>query len=816
MSDLLQSHLVRLNRIRRLSRFGFLLLKVIRALLMAAVMLAVWSLVRPGEEGEQLVLSFLVFLVGMAFNARRVAMPISAGSVLSALEIRHPDAVIPPFRLREQPLSDEVRRLWEPFLDDDFRSMQAFETKRLTHLFTTMVIPAVLFAAVVGVTGLRSTLGNAMDEVSRVVAALKKGATVRVISGAPGEQYKEPISLGGDVVELELLMRNMVEIAVHGAPARSAPAVFLRRVTPGKAPGEGDSPVFQSFQLSPLQRDDEGRSGDYAVAFAVSEDMDIYLSSVSSTDPVARITVRRLPVPRVSMKMNTKLEEPWPDDKPLPLQIDVDAQNPLKQVRLLIRTGGRTSTEVVNNILASDKKGLSLSYNLFLEPYLQSDLADVEIVAEAVDRAVPIPLVGRSRPLNVKTASAYGRYRQTLDTLRKIKGLTDEALKNQQGRPDASARELMDEAIKRSAESPFFDGLDRIHLNRFRQVMNEIMAREGGDPEKMMEFSAGLNTFLFDHEILDDKERDRDFFVAARALSRLIEQDRPSRQLKVPDVTGRIRTFLDERHERWVLRAERLGKDVPTLWDKVSGKPFHQDMERIAGLDARGRKGSAGALGVLSGTVTSYREWIEALEEAEDTSRRQQENKRQEGLANARNVLRELQKRQGKISKRLDKSASRKESDLAEQWPPARMEQNTNIKAGAGLEGQLRSLSPRAAERMKAAVEAMRLTVESGNNKAFMQAESGADMAGRLLRQARNAARQDQRNQRRRGRRRRVTGDNYHGTRIIGGDVEIRREYEVHRRYREDILEEIRTSHMNSDDGDDAVLLENYLREVVR
>ena len=39
-----------------------------------------------------------------------------------------------------------------------------------------------------------------------------------------------------------------------------------------------------------------------------------------------------------------------------------------------------------------------------------------------------------------------------------------------------------------------------------------------------------LDDFLFEHEILDDRERDRDFFVATRALTRLVEK-KPSKRL---------------------------------------------------------------------------------------------------------------------------------------------------------------------------------------------------------------------------------------------------------------------------------------------
>jgi hypothetical protein len=141
------------------------------------------------------------------------------------------------------------------------------------------------------------------------------------------------------------------------------------------------------------------------------------------------------------------------------------------------------------------------------------------------------------------------------------------------------------------------------------------------------------------------------------------------------------------------------------------------------------------------------------------------------------------------------------------------MTENSNIQAGQRVEGKLRMLSPQAAERMKAAVTAMSHTVEQGNADKFVPAESQADLAGRLLRQAQQAASQSQRDKQQRGRRRRVAGDNYYGQTIVGGDVEIKREYEVDRRYREAILDEVRSVNVNAEERS---ILENYLRQVIR
>ena len=58
-----------------------------------------------------------------------------------------------------------------------------------------------------------------------------------------------------------------------------------------------------------------------------------------------------------------------------------------------------------------------------------------------------------------------------------------------------------------------------------------------------------------------------------------------------------------------------------------------------------------------------------------------------------------------------------------------------------------------------------------------------------------------------------MTGDSYYGQSVVGGDIEIRREYQVDRRYREDILDEVQNAEY---DEDNRTLLESYLRHVVR
>jgi hypothetical protein len=396
-----------------------------------------------------------------------------------------------------------------------------------------------------------------------------------------------------------------------------------------------------------------------------------------------------------------------------------------------------------------------------------------------------------------------------------LKAVIDTAVEKQDHHLPGIATKLIAKAAVQSEKSPFFDGMDRLQIRRFETSIQDIAA--AGSSDELNNLSQELNAFLFEHEILDDRERDRDFFVAARALSRLLELEPSRRPATLTSVVGRLRQFLDDRYERWTERVERLKPaHVPGSWDEIRTKrPFHAALEQIARLDKSPNSPSSQSeqLTAISKAVGTYRAWLQDLESQEDKMRDEQDRQRQEGLASARDVLKELQKRQGEISSELDRSDERPPEQLASQWPSTRLKQNTNTKETRQLEGRMRGLAPTAAQRIKAAAEAMAQATDFGNKGVFNKAESYADLAGRLLRQAESAAQQAQQKRRSRGRRRRVTGDNYYGQSVVGGDIEIKREYQVDRRYREDILDEVQSSGY---DEENRSLLENYLRHVIR
>src|SRR5690606_29705695 len=144
----------------------------------------------------------------------------------------------------------------------------------------------------------------------------------------------------------------------------------------------------------------------------------------------------------------------------------------------------------------------------------------------------------------------------TLRTLAEAKKELDMAVQAQEGYNPKHLAELGNKAVKQSEDSPYFDGLDRHQTRLFQQTSQAIAHKP--DQELTVQVSEDLNRFLFEHESLDDRERDRDFFVAARTLSRLLEQKAEERKVPVNRVVDRMKNFLEERHRRWELRMQHM------------------------------------------------------------------------------------------------------------------------------------------------------------------------------------------------------------------------------------------------------------------
>lgn len=794
-----KSHLVAINAWRKRLGMTLTAIAILRSLLLASCLFLLWAWLRPEAWVQQVTLFTVSLLASLVLSDYRRFRPNTAKEWLTSLEMKYHSSNPSAFEIEHLTSLDPI---WTRNVEEDMQAQRIEAKKIVRATLGSLIIP--LIALLFFYQSAGQAWDRALYSIERAAMSLSYGASLRIIDGSP-QGDKAATSLNSTrIFTVTVLEQNLIELTVVASP--DATPLLQLKDKAGK--------VLQTFKLvrSADARSDEA-AGTFQLRFAQSQDADLYLSTISNTKAVASIKVKKLPVPQVALTTVAKAGESWSDDRPLPLTIEVVADNPLQAVQLLIKSGERESRELVSEVMAQDKKTLTIRYSLSLEAYMEQDVQEIEIVAEAMDRAVPVPLVGRSKALVVQVASAYGRYKMSLDTLRQLKTLLDDSLQSQKPVDAKAMRELADKVETQANDSPFYDGIDRQQLAQLRQSFGQL--EQKANMPLAMKTSGDLNRFLFEHENIDDRERDRDFFIAARTLSRVLEQEPEERKLDVGDVNRKLQDFAKERQERWTKRLERLpAESRPEDWKSMQDNPVEKALAEIPNLDKKGD--TRQAIQTLSRNVERYKKFMEELEAKEDSARKAQEEQRQQGLADARNVMRELQRRQGSISTKLDRADEKSKGEMEEKWNSVRMDQNSNIQGSKELEGQLRSLSPEAGERIKAASEAMEATVSAGQEGQFGGAETSSDAAGRLLQQADNAAQQSQQESQQRGRRRRVSSDQYYGNQITGGDVDLKRNYQVNRRYREDVLNDIRDVKRQESSEEADTLLEDYLRRVLR
>lgn len=786
----------RMNHTKAMAHALYVFLSIVRAAAIGVIVTSLWNATSDGSPLVHLICGLATFFAVLGFSSLRRTHKINESSLLLSLDIQYPGSNRSPF-LDGGVEGDPAD--WLAKLRREEQKIRTWELRRLSTLTGSVVMTSLLsiFMLMRAPMDIASTWSDARN----LLSAMTGGMTLEILDGAAPQKSKnndakQIFSLStSKPPTIELIPSNMLKLTVIRISSSDSPPVIILK------PHSNTPPL--SLQMSPSGAM-KAQQNVWSAEFSAPESADLIIPALSSK-AAAKILVTELPTPKVQMSFESMGRELWPDHELLQLNINVSAVHPLEKVLLKITTKDKTYQESVVNI-SGETTTVTTTYRLNLQPWMEEDIVEFDIVAEATDRAEPSPLIGKSQPIHVKVASAYGRYKQALETLRTVKSSLDEARSS--GKPlAANTEEVMQRVLQQSEETPFFDGIDRSQLAQMSQKLKELKNAKG--IFKLQEVADDVGEFLLEHEILDDRERDRDLFIAIRAFSRTLEKSNPERLIESKHLTNRMLGFLDERQKRWALRVKFLGPgNMPTSWARIQHeKPFKGHVNRTLTDAENNPKKSQGHLSTLA---SQYRAWIEELEAKEDAQRAKLEQQRQQGIANARNELRELQQRQDQISADLDR-ANERGAEVQQKWPAARAGENTNIDQARGLLGKLQALSPTAGDRLSAAIEAMRLTLSAGEGSKWVEAESTADLAGRLLRDADQAANKSQKQQGR-GRRRRSGGDEYHGT-SIGGQVEIKREYQVDPRYREHILRDVEEE---ISEGENKAILDGWLHEVVR
>ena len=770
--DIFSRKIRQFNRVKLAAYIMSWLLHLVSSLLAALLVGALAQVLhQPSPLVHTLVFAF-IFLLTLACCRRR-ERNIDRTALLLTLDHDHATTSPAPYALRHDNSS-----AWRSPLQRWRATIMHRELQRLYRDLARVALLLLLCGAVTWAGGL--SVAQLLPAYRHFASLLQTEATLTVL---PARQRHFQLQADSPP-QIELAANELALIELTAPALTSNPNLQLMHA----------GQVWQEVQLRPLP----AAENRYTVTLSIGRSSTLHIDALASGAALASIKVSSQGTPQLTLAAQTTIKNPHPDNETLSLQIEASAATPLASVKLLITTREGTFEELVNTIIATHHK-YNGTYSFLPEPYVESDLAELELVAAATDRR---GMTGYSAPLRINAISAWGRYRSTLEKFREVKTMLDEKLTQAPSTPSmTNINTAMRAALAQAQTSPFFDAIDRLTMTRLMAELEVIKDIES--KHELVSVLEKLNSFLIEHEIINDRERDRDFFTAARHLSWMLERG----DKQIEKYVQRLDKFLTARQQRWQERLRTLPQaQQPSRWQEIEkDAPFRQVLERLPALSPERARDELATL------VGAYRGWLTELEAAEEQHYQQLAQQAQQVLNNAQDKLKEMQQRQTAISTYLDKAAQRETAVLQRGWTTTRMRQNTNVKAAAPLVRRLQTVSPLAAVRLQSAVRAMQATVASGEQQEFVMAESHADLAGRLLRHTRTATRQ--RLPSRRQRRRRISGDRYHGRSVIGGYIELQRDYRVNRKYREDILEEIRRSNLLEKHRD---LLDAYLRKVIR
>ena len=621
------------------------------------------------------------------------------------------------------------------------------------------------------------------------------------------------------------------------------------------------SPAVQAGRAASQPSSRRPTAGDEMPSFRVAENSALVIPSLSAHQPVAYITLGAPSLPQVGLVWHDATPEASiTDHEPIALKISAVSPYPLTQLRLVIQTQGGEFTEKISRILAADQLSIVHNFTTTLRPYVTQHEQHVHLVAEAIAHHPSLAqqeVVGRSEPLALTVVSSYGRYQQTLAAMAVAR---HELMRWSQASDAAPLEELaeLSQTIKtQSQHTPFFHYRDRREL---MSLADKLRSKELADSVVREQLMQQVSAFLDRHEAMDQRARDRDFFVAARTYSRklgaAIDSGLSSEQAQsLEQDSVKMEEFLQARHRSWQQRVAALADSADTYnlltsnhRDMITGEHFTQawqQMHDALPLSQAARDGSASpqeepqqwlaAQARLAEIMGEYQEWLEDLERAEDGVREHMRMRHSQTLSQVAQRLMRLRQSQDEIGLQLDPlwhqmpnqimsqqnndelaaSGQHPESHPAPEWDGIRLKQLTAMSQAKAIKELLAELPNPQDDRLNQAIAAMAQVVEMGDVHNYQHAELMADRASRLLREGAAAAHQQraqlgaQRSARQRSTR---GGDDYYGTAVVDfqiGDAE----HVVHANYRQKILDQMSAA---ADDEAYQTLNSRYLREILR
>ncbi len=566
------------------------------------------------------------------------------------------------------------------------------------------------------------------------------------------------------------------------------------------------------FQTILLQKKDLTET-EYRASFSLTKNLHLTLESLpAKTLPLASFFVDASELPEVFISPEGPVKDPWPSNEPISLRIEVKAKKELSLVKLHIKSDSDFHSREIAELSTRSVKNISFTEIIYLDQFLSDDFGKITLQAEAEDVTNPVSQKGFSNQITLNLISVYGEYQKALSLLKEMRENIANSEPKGKMALDKKSLDKLNELSVLSEKTPYFDHQDRKTLDEIENLLKEYA--KNLEEKNLQEASSLIAEFLSEHETLDDRERDRDFFVAMRSLSHLVEEGGVQKKNEILESNEQTLKFLKDRFKRWQERVSELQDktEIPS-WESIEQKkPFQQSLEKISSwLKDTSSFDSKKIRNELSTTVTSYENWIQELETAEDKAEEEQAELAEQQLVSIRKQLAELKKRQDEISIKLDQSENNSQETLKTEWPITRLKQNTNLSAMDELIQQLSSLNFSAGKRLDSAKEAMAEALSSGEKQNFRKAETSSDSAGRYLREAMNKS--EERQTKNRERKRKQTGSQeYHGQAIHRGDIEIRHDYEIDKQYREEILKEFESN--SAENYHD--IQERYLKKIIR
>ena len=600
-----------------------------------------------------------------------------------------------------------------------------------------------------------------------------------------------------------------------------------------------------------------------SLAFRVSRNSAVVVPRISKRKPVAYIALGAPSVPEVGLLWNNASPTMTiTDHEFISLKLSAVSPYPLVKLRLVIETEGGEYLETVTQILAADQLSIVHNFNTTLRAYITRDEQHVHLFGEAIaiDPAdQQTEFIGRSEPLAVTVVSSYGRYLKTLAALKDARHKLMSWSELESASITADLDKLAMMIAAQSSQTPFFHFRDRRTLNN---LVEQLKSNQLKDPVVRGELLVQLTEFLELHESMDQRARDRDFFVAARAYSQKLGQYVSSavasmspRSPRSPDLKqagDQVADFLRERHQSWSQRVQKMSSisaEQAAAFQQAhrevlddhyfvnSWMEIHQQVsarqEDTLGVDtAHHKERLLEAKSTLAQMVSEYARWIDQLESAEQALRDHQRLKHNQVLSQVAQDLRALRKSQDDISVQLDPlshftqsphqsvpsdSSTGKKDQLGstQNWSAIKSEQVATMTQGQELLKMLRQLQNFKGERLDQALRTMSQVVQAGDEHNYAEAELRSDQASRLLREGADQVRRRRANMNQQRRddqaRSQPHGDEFYGAAVL--DFTNDEVHEVDKFYREDILQDVNSQ---SQSVEDQTLKSRYLREILR